>query len=496
MKKMEIERRFLLIPCSVERLLKEEGVDYRMEKIEQFYLESSEQSVDRYRRIGDRYIHTRKRGAGLVREEWEEEVSREEYLEARQKVNKKRRIVKKRFVVKWKEGLSFEIDSFKEALKGLEILEMEFPDRERAEAFQLPEPYRKICIAEVTEDRRFTNGALSRTMRIPPIEEPLRKILARIDRRESFLKASVSVELRPWESGRHSLRALIHSILRSIQANREAILSGDRDPERLHQLRVAMRKLLALLGETKPLFEPDWIVQRRESLRALMTKTGKKRDLDVYLSRIDDYLEIVGPCYRDGIERLKSWLESRARESEVELKAFLRSEAFEKERKILETFSRDARTDGLSEEAVGPIFLPVKKALKRRYRKLLEKGTKLEKGSPPEAYHRVRIEVKKLRYLMEFFASVLEEEPFRLMLKRLKEIQTVLGDYQDLETQQMHLQDFTSKPELQDGETREAIERLRKELKKMAENKRGEFRKLFGTFKETKPLLRRMICRY
>ena len=69
----EIERRFVLVPCSMKRLLAHCGLSFERVPIEQFYLPVSDGS-ERYRRIADRYVHTRKRGEGLVREEWEERV--------------------------------------------------------------------------------------------------------------------------------------------------------------------------------------------------------------------------------------------------------------------------------------------------------------------------------------------------------------------------------------------------------------------------------------
>jgi CHAD domain-containing protein len=48
-----------------------------------------------------------------------------------------------------------------------------------------------------------------------------------------------------------------------------------------------------------------------------------------------------------------------------------------------------------------------------------------------------------LRYLMEFFQSLFPEDRIDKLIKRLKQLQDVLGDYQDFSVQQERLQQFS-----------------------------------------------------
>jgi len=168
MKNIEIERKFLLIPCSIKEFLEKNGIDYQVEEIEQFYIKSSQDGVERYRRKGDKYIHTIKKGSGLVREEYEEFVDRDEYLKYHKDASN---ILKKDRYIFDIEKHRFELDEFKDKLKGLNILEIEFRDKNSAKQFILPELFKDIVISEVTEDIRFTNGYLSKYMKIPTIDK-------------------------------------------------------------------------------------------------------------------------------------------------------------------------------------------------------------------------------------------------------------------------------------------------------------------------------------
>jgi CHAD domain-containing protein/CYTH domain-containing protein len=494
METMEIERRFLLYPCPMKRFLKMQGIGYRAVKIEQFYLVAGAERVERYRKQGDEYIRTLKRGAGLVREEREERITKARY-EAALAENRGGIIRKTRRIFEYR-GHLYELDSFKGALKGLNILEIEFPDEAAAHRFELPEPFAHLLVAEVTDDRRFSNGALSRLQRIPPIETALAELLKRIDGRESFLKASTNVELTPFESGGHAVQAIAYTLLRSVSANREAILAGDEDPERLHQFRVAMRKLRALLSQMAPIFDETWRLRHKESLAGLMRRTGEKRDIDVYLLEIPRYRGMLPKRLHPGIERLEHYLRGRLEAEEAALERFLRSDPLLEELEALTRFATTENAEGLGAEAQTPLILTAEKALWRRYRKILKKGAAIDASSPAHAYHMVRIDVKKLRYMMEFFAAIFDREAYTAMLKKLKSIQSILGEHQDLDVQREHLGQFAQIPELHTPETMEAIEALRAAMADLECEKRAAFRAAFEAFAETGPLFRRMICKY
>ncbi|WP_201353491.1 CHAD domain-containing protein [Hydrogenimonas urashimensis] len=494
MEKTEIERRFLLYPCSMKRFLKRHTIACRTVKMVQFYLVADDERVERYRKEDGKYVRTLKHGAGLVREEFEERITKEAFEEALRRnrggvIRKVRRIFGYR-------GRLFELDSFKGVLKGLNILEIEFESAEEAKRFELPEPFNRLTIAEVTEDRRFSNGALSRSGKIPTIGVGLAALLESIDRRETFLKASTAVALTPYEKCANALKAIVYTLLRSIEANKKTILAKTEDPERLHQLRVAMRKLRALLSQMAPFFDEEWRHFHKEKLAALMRETGAKRDIDVYLLEIPRYRQMVPESLVGGIDALETYLLEQKKVQERFVENFLESERFLKEMAELLRFAAEEGSEGLSEKAAIPVILGVSKRLRYRYKKVLKKGALIDADSPAHHYHMVRIDVKKLRYMMEFFSSILEPDAYAQMLKKLKAIQTILGEHQDLDVQREHLKAFAKVPELHNEKTMRAIDSLRDAMAKLEREKRKRFRELFEEFSRTDDLFHRMVCRF
>jgi hypothetical protein len=64
---------------------------------------------------------------------------------------------------------------------------------------------------------------------------------------------------------------------------------------------------------------------------------------------------------------------------------------------------------------------------------MLRAGAGLDEASPPETLHRLRVRVKKLRYVLEPMRAV-GGKPARRMLRRLERVQERVGLYHDAVT--------------------------------------------------------------
>jgi CHAD domain-containing protein len=66
---------------------------------------------------------------------------------------------------------------------------------------------------------------------------------------------------------------------------------------------------------------------------------------------------------------------------------------------------------------------------------VLRKGSQLGHPVSADALHRLRIECKKLRYLLSFFRGFYPVEEMNLLIRDLKELQDHLGRFNDLRVQ-------------------------------------------------------------
>ena len=145
---MEIERQFLV--TDIPTLPKE------YESIRQGYVVFLPEI--RIREINSsRFLLTIKRGTGLVREEWETDISKEEFdcLSARLYPGTSM-IEKRRYHIPLADGRTAELHVHDGHLEGFSYVEVEFPSTEMAKSFQPPTWFGR----EVTEEPRFSYMAL------------------------------------------------------------------------------------------------------------------------------------------------------------------------------------------------------------------------------------------------------------------------------------------------------------------------------------------------
>ena len=148
---MEIERKFLADPSGLTLS------DYPSKEMSQGYI--STDPVIRIRQSNDSFRLTVKSDGLLAREEFETDLTAEQYRQLSEKVSGIF-IQKTRYLIPCPgdASLTIELDIFHGDLEGLIYAEVEFPSVEAAYAFIPPSWF----LREVTEDGSYTNAALSR----------------------------------------------------------------------------------------------------------------------------------------------------------------------------------------------------------------------------------------------------------------------------------------------------------------------------------------------
>lgn len=144
---MEIEKKFLIHKGKIQ--LKE----YPFVTIEQGYICTD--PVIRIRKKDDDYFITYKSSGLMVRQEFEEMISQEQYNNLKKKVDY-HLIKKRRYLVPISHGLTAEVDVFDYHLEGLVMAEVEFSTEEMANAFKPPHWFRR----DVTFNPLFHNSHL------------------------------------------------------------------------------------------------------------------------------------------------------------------------------------------------------------------------------------------------------------------------------------------------------------------------------------------------
>jgi len=235
----------------------------------------------------------------------------------------------------------------------------------------------------------------------------------------------------PWppvERVEPAARALRRFALRQLELAQaqEAGLRADLDSEFNHDLRVAVRRARALLGQLAGALRPDEVDGLREELAWLGRATGALRDLDVLL------IELHG-LERDlavELEPLARLLEERRAEERAVLLAALDSPRWRELQAAWRRWSESPAPDG------GPTLGELcAERIARRRRRVQREGARLGPEAPAQALHALRIECKKLRYVMECAGTAAACAELERCVRALKGLQEVLGEFNDARLQ-------------------------------------------------------------
>ena len=206
---------------------------------------------------------------------------------------------------------------------------------------------------------------------------------------------------------------------RQILASDPGTRRGD-DPEDLHDLRVATRRLRAFLRCARALVDRDWAGSLRAELGWLGGALGPARDLDVMLERLRAEAALLGD-------------DSRAASGLIETLEAERAEAYVGVVEALETERYLALLDRLEAAAAPPLSgddLTLASIWHREVRRMRRTFEALGDDPVDDALHASRIGVKRARYAAELAAHELGK-PGSAFVARAKELQDVLGDHQD-----------------------------------------------------------------
>ncbi|HEX4220830.1 MAG TPA: CHAD domain-containing protein [Pseudonocardiaceae bacterium] len=206
----------------------------------------------------------------------------------------------------------------------------------------------------------------------------------------------------------------------------------DDEPDAVHDLRVAVRRLRSALRVFRPMFRPDAVGPIRTELAWLSDLLGEARDVEVLRHGITTSLHdlpdelVLGPVW---VELDRALAKPEANTTRA-VRAALDSPRYRVLRSALDHLLLGRSYRPRAEK-------PAKKRLRRRVGKALDKvnaavstaaGT--DQAAHDAALHNVRKKAKRLRYACEAAEPVLGKNARKLGHKS-KKIQRTLGDHHD-----------------------------------------------------------------
>lgn len=234
---------------------------------------------------------------------------------------------------------------------------------------------------------------------------------------------------RPKDPAHDTLVAYLSLHVRALRAADVAFRREPADPEAVHQLRVAARRLRSGLRTFRPLLDRPWAEELRAELSWFARSLGELRESDVLRERLDHHCADLPPDLPAGEVRrlLADLLGGTVADARVRV-----GELLDDQRYL-------ALHDALVRAVVQPLTRPdaerpardvLPALVEKSWAKLEAAAAELTDDAPDDVWHAARLTAKRVRYAAEAVAPVLGGD-VKAFAKQIEKITEILGEHQD-----------------------------------------------------------------
>ncbi|ANK80375.1 MAG: hypothetical protein TEF_05895 [Rhizobiales bacterium NRL2] len=230
--------------------------------------------------------------------------------------------------------------------------------------------------------------------------------------------------LGPGDTVNGAIARILGETATQIMANIPAAADG-RDPEGVHQLRVALRRLRSAFKVFGKAIGAE-AERLDERARPVLKALGPARDLDVFLA---ETLPPVAAAHGEarGLKLLTEAAEARQAAAYEAVRALCAGRELSRLVVAVMLLAENMAGPGDWSEPL-PAFAA--RVLDKRFRKARKKGRDFE-TMPTAQRHEVRIAVKKFRYALDFFQSLYPDGRIGTFRESLRALQDDLGRMND-----------------------------------------------------------------
>jgi CHAD domain-containing protein len=303
-------------------------------------------------------------------------------------------------------------------------------------------------------------------------------------KREKYT-AKPTLLLHPDAPVKENAITIINAFMKTARRNESGVVA-DYDTEFLHDYRVSLRKVRSVLSLFKGVFSAEDTTRLKQDFASLMQKTNTLRDLDVYLLNKEQYFELVPATTHEGLNILFAYFAGERKKEQSLVGKVIQSKIYLKEIGRLEKLFTKSSALPVGQRGEENSLAFACTSVLKRYGKVCKIARDIDENTEDSVIHQLRINCKKLRYLMEFFTPLFPENEINTLIKALKLLQDNLGNFNDYSVQQRFLKQVLSEKMPRFGgvelKVAESVGALTAMLHRLQQKERRQVMKNFALF--------------
>lgn len=276
--------------------------------------------------------------------------------------------------------------------------------------------------------------------------KPLDSLLGAIGVTPQSYNVKPKLSLSPDLPARLSVSSIISTMIDKQRQTENGVIK-DIDTEFLHHFRVALRMVRAAIVQLKEVFPAQDVMQLKQRFDAIGRETNLLRDLDVFILDKTRYMTLLPASLRDGLLPMFNDFEHTRTQEVKRISRWLSSRAYKNDMEDLQSLFNNGYSALETEWSERPTIELAVNKIQKRYKKIQKAAAKITHDTPDDDIHSIRIDCKKLRYLLYFFGSLFNKKQVKIAGSHLKTLQNTLGIFNDLSVQGEFLENYLYKTE-------------------------------------------------
>lgn len=398
-----MRRVFLLENSDILDILTQNNIKYKIQKNSKFYIYFNPDIF--YEKVDDEYYFTHIYNGNANRI-----ASTNIEFDKAKKNDKIGLLIKKdRIIFDFNENQYF-LDIFYKDLNSLVLLSAEFLDDESANSFSLADVFKDFVIREITDLKEYFDKTLV-LYGVPEYDFDTDKAF------EIYTKnPKLNINFPSYLSANRAFLFILKLIFEKLKELKSNYCINQND-DCLHKIRILLRKSRIILKWTKKLFDEEKNKELLELLKNITEKTDKKRNIDIFNEFLkNENADVI----------LINYMQKYADDLAQRLVTFFQSKEFDE---FLDKFSEFINLDFVENEMIIKNFIA--KILLKQMKIIKQSLKKLNENTQDDEFHQIRLEFKKLRYILEYFDSNFDDKNIKRCKKNAKKMQDIFGKLQD-----------------------------------------------------------------